>query len=105
MLKLSTDELKQLIKRVCKKYGWTQEKLSQELNVADATVVSRWGRTGKIHKVHYTELQRLDREDPPARGPAAKGGIPFTASISPRDLKIVTDENGNIVVRGILRLI
>lgn len=97
MDKISTEKLPDLVRRVCKKHGWTGKLLAQNLNVS-AETVSRWLNGGTIHKVHLDELLRLEGEDPTPR--AEDKGIPFTAMIPRSSLYISMDEAGNVIVKG-----
>lgn len=103
MLKISTVVITTLIDSILAKRQWTQTRLAQEMNIGPETI-SRWKSGTGIHKGHYDELLRLERDEEivAARQINSPLEIPFSVTI-PRDrLKVSVDGNGDINVSGVM---
>lgn len=102
-MKLPTTELKALIESVLAKRNWTQDRLSQELNIGPE-MVSRWKTGTRIHKGHYDELIRLNTDQEPQSVDVANAPlkIPFSVTIPKGSIRVTTDKNGDINITGIM---
>lgn len=104
MVKLPTENLTALIESVLAKHQWTQTRLSQELNLTPEAI-SRWKSGTKIHRGHYEELLRLNKDNIPMPTEIPKPTsieIPFSVTIPRSSITISTDKNGDINIKGLL---
>lgn len=101
MLRLPTGKRKELIRRVLKKNKWTKIRLSQELHVTPETI-SRWLAGKGMSETMERELLALGAVAPLPKTEIR--GIPFTMKITRESLKVAIDENGDLVVSGLVTI-
>lgn len=106
MTKLPSEELAKLIDIVLAKHAWTQDRLAKEIgeNGVGAHTISRWRKSGGIHKVHYEELLRLANDEAAPAPAGIVSAIPFSLTIPRESLKITVDKDGNFNIQGLITL-